>query len=53
MVLYEGRMIAFGPREQIFARVAQAARPATPRDLWDPRVARAEATPRRNRGVPA
>jgi ATP-binding cassette subfamily C protein PrsD len=25
MVLYEGRMIAFGPREQVFARVAQAA----------------------------
>ena len=26
MVLYEGRMIAFGPREEIFARVAPAAR---------------------------
>jgi ATP-binding cassette, subfamily C, bacterial PrsD len=26
MVLYEGRMIAFGPREEIFARVAQSAR---------------------------
>lgn len=50
MVLYEGRMIAFGPREQIFARVAQAARPAPARD---PRVARAEAMPRRNRGAPA
>src|SRR5262249_58028433 len=25
MVLYEGRMIAFGPREEVFARVAQAA----------------------------
>jgi PrtD family type I secretion system ABC transporter len=25
MVLYEGRVIAFGPREEIFARVAQAA----------------------------
>src|SRR5439155_1395106 len=27
MELYEGRMIAFGPREQIFARVKQAATP--------------------------
>jgi ATP-binding cassette, subfamily C, bacterial PrsD len=30
MVMYEGRMIAFGPREEIFARVAQSQRrPAT------------------------
>jgi ATP-binding cassette subfamily C protein PrsD len=26
MVMYEGRMIAFGPREEIFARVAQSSR---------------------------
>jgi ATP-binding cassette subfamily C protein PrsD len=26
MVMYEGRMIAFGPREEIFARVARSAR---------------------------
>jgi ABC-type protease/lipase transport system fused ATPase/permease subunit len=41
MVLYEGRMIAFGPRDEIFARVARpaanapavksaTAKPATP-----------------------
>jgi ABC-type protease/lipase transport system fused ATPase/permease subunit len=30
MVLYEGRMIAFGPREEIFARVARQAKPSTP-----------------------
>ena len=29
-VMYDGRMIAFGPREEIFARVARSARrPAT------------------------
>jgi ABC-type protease/lipase transport system fused ATPase/permease subunit len=30
MVLYEGRMIAFGPREEIFARVARQAKAPTP-----------------------
>ena len=49
LVLYDGRMIAFGPREEIFARVAQAAKqPAVPR------VVRAEqAMPRRSQGAPA
>jgi ABC-type protease/lipase transport system fused ATPase/permease subunit len=30
MVMYEGRMIAFGPREEIFARVARSARRPAP-----------------------
>jgi ATP-binding cassette, subfamily C, bacterial PrsD len=30
LVLYEGRMIAFGPREEIFARVARSAKTRTP-----------------------
>ncbi len=30
MVLHEGRSIAFGPREEIFARVARSARPPAP-----------------------
>jgi len=55
MVLYEGRMIAFGPREEIFARVAQAASPpaATRPAPADPRIARADSLARRTRGAPA
>jgi ATP-binding cassette, subfamily C, bacterial PrsD len=30
LILYEGRMIAFGPREEIFARVARSAKARTP-----------------------
>jgi PrtD family type I secretion system ABC transporter len=30
LVLYEGRMIAFGPREEVFARIARPAKPPTP-----------------------
>ena len=43
MVLYEGRMIAFGPREEIFARVARQAKAPTP---LKPKTAGAE-TPSR------
>ena len=30
LVHYEGRMIAFGPREEVFARIARPAKPPTP-----------------------
>jgi PrtD family type I secretion system ABC transporter len=47
MVLYEGRMIAFGPREEIFARVARQAKPPAP---LKPKTATAE-TPSRTTAV--
>jgi PrtD family type I secretion system ABC transporter len=49
MVLYEGRMIAFGPREEIFARVARQAKSPTP---LKPKAAGAE-TPSRGTVVGA
>jgi ABC-type protease/lipase transport system fused ATPase/permease subunit len=56
MVLYEGRMIAFGPREEIFARVARPAQSATPARSaptpLKPKTANAENPARVTRGVP-
>jgi ATP-binding cassette subfamily C protein PrsD len=55
MVLYEGRMIAFGPREEIFARVARpAGSAATPKSAVPPKpkTASVESPSRATRGVP-
>jgi ABC-type protease/lipase transport system fused ATPase/permease subunit len=47
MVLYEGRMIAFGPRDEIFARVARSARQPSAAVVTPIKggLARADATP--------
>jgi ATP-binding cassette subfamily C protein PrsD len=55
MVLHEGRMIAFGPREEIFARVARPAASSTPLKSptpLKPKTASAETLSHATRGVP-